>query len=132
MDLISYADSTNTRCLQPPFRVINIPGDGRFVFFGERLPEITFRWTVRLLPVDIQIPQVNYYFTAFKEVQSVTPTFDRFQLLPTSTMPPKGDTTSLTERELFLIQCIKSSKEKLNLDFEVVAQAANMSKGGAA
>jgi hypothetical protein len=48
-------------------------------------------------------------------------------------MPPKGDSSLLTERDqLFLIECIKKSKEKLMPDFDLVAQATSMSKKGAA
>jgi hypothetical protein len=47
-------------------------------------------------------------------------------------MPPKGDPSLLTERDqFFLVECIKNSKEKLTPDFEAVAQATQMSKGGA-
>jgi hypothetical protein len=48
-------------------------------------------------------------------------------------MSPKSDSSLLTERDqLFLVECIKNSKEKLVPDFDLVAQATSMSKKGAA
>jgi hypothetical protein len=48
-------------------------------------------------------------------------------------MPPKGDPSLLTERDqVFLVECVKNSKEKLVPDFDLVAQATSMSKKGAA
>jgi hypothetical protein len=54
-------------------------------------------------------------------------------LLSSSSMSPKSDSSLLTERDqLFLVECIKNSKEKLVPDFDLVAQATSMSKKGAA
>lgn len=47
-------------------------------------------------------------------------------------MAPKAPAASLDGDNAFLVACIKCAKERLIVDYELVAQATNMSKGGAA